>query len=74
MKYTTGKFRAFYCTGAAGWTENVDEAQWGELAEVVYKLDGERCRVLDCGVEGYADLEFLDGSRLEAVSRGHIFF
>jgi hypothetical protein len=74
MKYTTGKFRAFYCTDAAGWTESVPSTQWGELAEVAYQLDGEPCRVLDCGLEGYADLEFLDGSLLEAVSRGHVFF
>lgn len=73
MKYTTGTFRVNYLN-LDGRVERIDTTLWGDRVDQVWEYDQQRCRVLDCGVEGYVDLEFLDGSRLEVVSRGHVFF
>jgi len=73
MKYEVGTFRANYYINDLGWTESMDMTEWGDMRDLVEQYDQRPCRVLDCGVEGYADLEFLDGSRLEAIHRAHIY-
>ncbi len=74
MKYTTGTFRAGFHLNSDGWADMYPLSAWEDMQEEVVRVDGQKCRVLDCGLEGYVDLEFLDGSLLEAVSRGHVFF
>jgi hypothetical protein len=73
MKYTIGTFRATRHRDNSGVTDWYALGDWGGLIDEAERLNGEKCRVSDAGVEGYCDLEFIDGSRLEAVSRGHIF-
>ena len=76
MKYQVGKFLATRHFNPQGWADYFPLTEWGngDLIEEVHRLDGEMCRVIDTGSEVYCDLEFLDGTRLVAVSRGHVFF